>query len=97
MRAPTVDELIAGRLEGDTVSEVRIAALDALRVREPTDALVRAVSSVAATATDPRVRYRAVELAIQWLPRRKELVATLSRVAANDPEPRVRSRAQAAL
>jgi HEAT repeat protein len=97
MRDPAVEGLLATRLLTDPASEVQLAAIDSLRVRVPTDELVRAVSSVAASAPDPRVRYRAVELAVQWLPTRKDLGATLARIATNDPEPKVRSRAQAAL
>lgn len=96
MRDREVDGLIASRLEADSATEVRVAAMDAARVREPSEVLVKALSS-ATTAADPHVRYRAVDLIIQWLPKRKDLTKTLAQIGAQDPEPRVRSRAKAAL
>jgi hypothetical protein len=63
-------------------------------VRGPDEILAGAVAKVALEAPDPRVRYRAVELMIQWLPQRGELRSTIDRVAANDGVPRVRDRAK---
>jgi hypothetical protein len=97
MKDAKVDELIASRLESDTASEVRIAAMDAARVREPSDSVVRVLTGTAKNAEDPRVRYRAVELVVQWLAKRAELRSSLAEIAAKDPEPKVRERARAAL
>ncbi len=54
-------------------------------------------SSSATAATDAHVRYRAVELMTQWLPRRPDFRVTLEHVAESDEEERIRERARAAL
>ncbi len=97
MHDPSVDLLVAMRLAGDESSKVRISAIDAARVRSPSDTLTRALARTAIDAQDPRVRYRAVELMSAWLGSRPDLRPTLERVAKSDAEPRVRDRAQAAL
>jgi hypothetical protein len=97
MRDPQVDTLIAARMAGDPASQVKIAAMDAAGVRKPADLIVRSLSTVARTDPDPRVRYRGVELLIDWLPQRNDLRSTLQEIAAKDPEAQVRSRAKAAL
>jgi hypothetical protein len=71
--------------------------MDAARVREPSDSVVRVLTGTAKNAEDPRVRYRAVELVVQWLAKRAELRSSLAEIAAKDPEPKVRERARAAL
>ncbi len=97
MRDPQVDGIIASRLKEDASSVVRLSALDAARVREPSPVLTEALANVATEAADTHVRFRAVELMISWLPRSPALRATLELVAKNDAEPKVRNRAQAAL
>ena len=97
MHDPQVDTLIAARMAGDSASGVRIAAMEAARGREPSELCVRALNRVSTSDADPRVRYRGVELLVQWLPKRADLRSTLQRIAAKDPEAQVRSRAQAAL
>lgn len=97
MRDTRADQLIAMRMQIDPSTEVRISALDAARAREPGDVLTRALSDAAITASDARVRYRAVDLMIQWLRVRPALREALVQVAAKDSEPQVRDRAQAAL
>ena len=97
MRDPRVDDLIADRLLSDSASEVRISALSAAKVREPTDTLATAVESAASKAADPHVRYRAVEILAQWITRRPDVRPALERVANDDVEPRIRERAQSAL
>jgi HEAT repeat protein len=97
MRDPQVDGILATRLREDGSSDVRISALDAAQVRDPSSVLAEAVASAGTEAADAHVRFRAVELMIRWLPQRPALRSTLESVAKNDAELRVRSRAQAAL
>jgi len=97
MQSERIDPLIAARLRSDGSSEVRISAIDAARVREPDESLTQAVAAAAVGAEDARVRYRAVDLIVHWLPNRPELHSTLATVATNDKEPRVRERARASL
>jgi hypothetical protein len=97
MRDPTIDETLASHLSSDASSNVRLSAIDAEKVREPTDVFSHALVDAATGAPDPRVRYRAVELLAKWLHRRPDLRAALERVAENDAEANIRSRAQAAL
>jgi hypothetical protein len=97
MHTPEVDEILASRVESDGSSEVRISAMDAAKVREPTDVLARALGMAVTRAQDARVRYRAVEVIAAWMPTRSELRGTLEQVAETDTEERVRNRAKAAL
>ena len=94
---PHVDALIASRLQVDESNEVRISAVAAAQVREPSEQLTAALASAGTGAPDARVRYRAVELMTRWLPQRPDLRATLERVASSDAESTVRERAKAAL
>ncbi len=96
MRAPRVDELIATKITTDKSPIVQIAALDAANVRSPNDTLVAAVLK-AAVDSEPRVRFRSVDVIDRWLPVRPELSRTLATVAQADAEPRVRERAAAIL
>jgi hypothetical protein len=97
MRSTKVDDLLAARMQSDPAADVRISAMDAAQVREPSDVLVRAVSSTAVNAEDAHVRYRAVELIGQWMPQRPELRSTLQQVATKDPEAKIRERANGSL
>lgn len=97
MKDPRVDEILAERLTAETSSDVSIAAVEAAAVREPSDDLARALRTAATSAPDPHVRYRVVELMVQWLPRRPELRSALEEVARVDSQPELRARAQAAL
>jgi len=97
MRDPAVDGILAASLKTDPSSEVRISAMAAAQVRQPTDEVAGALSTVALSSRDAQVRFRAVELMLQWLGRRPDLRGTLATVASNDPEPRVRERAKTAL
>jgi hypothetical protein len=97
MQDPAVDGILATSMKSDPSSEVRISAMDAAQVREPTDEVADALSAVAVSASEVRVRFRAVELMLQWLRRRPGLRSTLELVASRDPEPKVRERARSAL
>jgi hypothetical protein len=73
----------------------------AAQVRQPTDEMAEALSTVALSARDAQVRFRAVELMLQWLGR--SLICVIRSpplqvtVASNDPEHRVRERSKTAL
>jgi hypothetical protein len=97
MQDPTVDQLIASQLGGDASAKVQLAALDVVRVRQPSDVLVHALAEAATAALNPQVRYHAVGLIVAWLGRRPDLRSALQQVATKDTEPRIRDRAQAAL
>jgi hypothetical protein len=97
MREPGVDDVLATTIGSDPSNKVRISAMDAARVREPTEVLTRAVAASASAAADPHVRYRAVELIIQWLPRRGDLRGALEQVAQHDEEVKIRDRAKSVL
>jgi len=96
MPSKLVDELLVERLASDTERSVKLAAIEAIDDRAPTDTLVTALRS-SATADDPHVRYRSVETMIRWLPKRTELRETIQAVAKNEQEPKIRSLAEAAL
>jgi hypothetical protein len=97
MDDPKADDVLADKIANDPSSKVRIRAIEAARVRQPTDGTVQALVQAASSATDPHVRYRAVELMAAWLSRRPEIRSTLERVAQADAEARVRDRAKVAL
>jgi hypothetical protein len=97
MDDPRVDGIIAGQLASTRGQDVEISALNAAKVRQPTDTLAHAVETTAASDQDPRVRYHAVELLTSWLGRRPDVRPILEKVASNDAETRIRELAQGAL
>ena len=97
MKDGSVDQVIADRMLTDSSSEVQISALNAAKVRDPSDVLAHAAAGAATSAADPHVRYRAVELIDFWAHSRPDLRATLEDVSVRDPEGRIRDRAKAAL
>lgn len=97
MHDPHIDGMIATRIL-DESTKVRLAALEAAKLREPSAELAQALAEAATqNVSDPHVRYRSVELLVDWLPKRAELRSTLELVAKTDSEPKVRQIAQAAL
>jgi hypothetical protein len=97
MQGPKIDELIAHSIETDPSRDVRLSAIDAAHARRPTDVLVRSLVSTSTTSPDPHVRYRCLELMINWKTVRPELRVTFDRIAKTDEEERIRERAKAAL
>jgi hypothetical protein len=97
MHDPNVDRLLATRMQADSSSSVRISAIESAHIRDPSDVVASALVSTVSGASDPHVRYGALELLIQWLPQRSDLRPTLAKVAQADAEPRIRDRAKAAL
>lgn len=96
MRRPEVDAIIAERLSNGE-NDVKLAALDAISVREPTDVLVSALDVTAKGADKPATRLKAVRIIGHWLPKRPELKATLEAVAKSDEQGRLREAAKTAL
>jgi hypothetical protein len=97
MRLAEVDGLLAQQMKSDIPAPVVRAALQAAKVRQPSDALTSAVEGVASSAPDPHVRYRAVEVLAEWLPRRPDVRGALDQVARADQEARVRELARSTL
>jgi hypothetical protein len=97
IKDPQVDQALAAALESDASSAVRISAMNAAQVRAPSDPLAAALTAAAVDASDPHVRFRAVELMGQWLPRWPAFRGTLEKIASKDVEDKVRDRAKAAL
>jgi hypothetical protein len=97
MHDPKVDEILASVLNEDALSSVRLAALESSAVRQPNEPFAHALAGVAANEPDAHVRYRAVELMIQWMSARPQLRTTLEQIATSDEEGQVRERAKAAL
>jgi HEAT repeat protein len=93
MKDLAVDEILTSTMGSDTSFEVRISAIEAARVRDPTDKLLLAVVA-ACRHPEPRIRYRAVETLIRWLPRRPSLRPVLQKISQEDPEQRVRDLAR---
>jgi HEAT repeat protein len=96
MRSEGVEPIIAKVIANDESADVRVAAIQAAELRKPSQALVEALGS-ASRASDPHVRFQAVELVIRWLPSEPSLRAALQAVAQSDAEPKVRERARSAL
>jgi hypothetical protein len=97
MHDASVDGILAEIIRSDQSPDVGISAMDAAKVRQPTDILLRAVETAATNGTDPHVRYRAVELLSLWLQGRSDVRPTLEMAAQNDVEQRIRERARSAL
>lgn len=96
MDGPEIDSMLVERLSSNDSKLVRMAAIEAMRARKPSDTL--AVSLQKASAIDdPHVRYRAVDLMVRWLEKRPELRQGIELVANNDREQEIRELAKAAL
>lgn len=95
MKVPEVDPLITAAL-GDARASVRRAALNAAEVREPTSALLAAVSQAARASADAGTRKDAVLLLERWLPAHPELRTTLQQIAASEADGTVRQLAERA-
>jgi hypothetical protein len=96
MPSAEADNFIASRLNEDPSRAVKLSALDAARWRHPSDVLVRSVTT-SASAADPHVRFRSVELMRKWLTMQPALRAPLERVAEKDSEEQIKALAKSAL
>jgi hypothetical protein len=97
MTDPSVEPLILEHLDRSSDSSLRRAALNAIKVREPSSALIVGVTRFVRTSSDPYARMRAVELLSRWLPKHPELKPVLEEVAAREERSRIREAAQVAL
>jgi HEAT repeat protein len=97
MPNPEVEGIIVARMAATEAPEVRLAAVDAATLRDPTTPLVHAVETVATDASDSRSRVRAVHLLGKWLAERAEIRPILERVARSDDTQAVRQAAEASL
>jgi HEAT repeat protein len=96
MQAPEVERTLVQKLEDDASTTVRLAAIEAMVDRVPSDILVDGLRR-ASTVEESHVRHRAVELMIRWVPKRAELRRDILLVAENDAEPKIRELAKASL
>lgn len=96
MKHSEVDALIIERLGNDTAAEVRVAAVQAARNREPSGTLGEALSQRALADENARVRMQALKLAIQWRDDLPGLSAALAQVAQREQDSTIRRLAGAA-
>lgn len=94
---PDVDELLANGIGKESSEEVIVAALTSASAREPSDVLVRALTNIAEAASEPKARYRSIELLGHWVKARPEVRPVIERVASNDAEEKIRKLAESAL
>lgn len=96
MRSDSVDPLLAERLKADPDVEVRLAALNSIKLRECSKALTAALVS-ATEDTEGRVRQKAATLLGRCRDGAPEAQAALTRLASTDPATSVRDAASSAL
>ena len=89
MNGPRVDSVLQTMLD-DPTDAVRLVAVEALRLREPTPGLMAAARHAAQDDKSSSVRQRAVAVLAQWAPDHPEAAQTLRTVANADPNVRVR-------
>jgi hypothetical protein len=97
MPGEDIDGLLANTITSDASEEVVVAALTSASAREPTDVLVRALTNTAEAASEPKARYRSIELLGHWIKTRPEVRPVIERVATNDAEEKIRTLAQSVL
>lgn len=96
MPGDQIDQMLANTIT-DKETDVSVAALASARVRKPNDILVRALTSAAQTAQEPKVRYGSVKLLGEWSKERADVREVIQRVATNDAEESIRKLAQSSL
>jgi hypothetical protein len=96
MRSDKVDPLLAERLKADPDAEVRLAALNAIKLRECSKPLTAALVTATSDA-EGRVRQRAAALLGRCRNGEPDAQAALTRLAASDPATSVREAATSAL
>jgi HEAT repeat protein len=97
MADPAVDGILAERIRSDKSPSVRLAAINAFKLREPSAVLALPLAQTSEHDADPRVRRAAVRLAGIWISRRPELRTVLDRIRTSDESATVRAIAQAQL
>jgi hypothetical protein len=97
MPNPEVDALLAKHLVSSEGAGVRNEALDAAKLRAPSQTLATAVAGVATSPHDTRSRMKAVRIMEQWLPARPELRMVLEQLAHSATNDEVSQAAKAVL
>jgi HEAT repeat protein len=97
MPNPEVDALVAGRMGPAQPLAVRLAAIDAARLRGAHEPLLSSVKAAAIASGDAESRLRAVMLLARWIPDAPDVRATLEQVASSDSREAVRHAAKMGL
>jgi HEAT repeat protein len=90
MDHPDIDDLVIRSLQTEGLADVRVAAVQAARNREPTPALGEALSQRVLVDENARVRMEALKLAIRWQKKLPELRAAMEEMAQREPEESIR-------
>jgi hypothetical protein len=97
MPNPEVDALVAGRMGPAQPLAVRLAAIDAARLRGAHEPILSSVKAAAIASGDAESRLRAVMLLARWIPDAPDVRATLEQVAGSDSREAVRHAAKMGL
>ena len=97
MPNPEVDVLLARHLASSEGAGVRNEALEAAKLRAPSQTLTTAVAAVATSPQDTRARMKAVRIMEQWLPARPELRTVLEQLARDATNEEVSHAAKAVI
>lgn len=90
MQGAEVDAVLANALMFDSDADVRGAALEALRYREPTTATIGALVQVIKHDPSKALRHQAVGVAAMYADETPELMAAIVWASENDPDQDVR-------
>jgi HEAT repeat protein len=90
----SVDMLLAKQLREASVPQVRIAAAEAIRYREPTPILVTALAESLRLEPVVQVRRSSMDIVAYFADRSSVLRESLRQAAQTDPDPTLRERAQ---
>lgn len=96
MKDPSIDDILVSKLSSDSSPETRLAVVLAARSRKQSIKVAGAIARIFKDC-DTTVRYRAVELFLNWLPEQPELRKLLDRIASTDPDLKIRELAKVAL
>ena len=96
MRRPEVDQILANALETGS-DDVKLAAVEAANVREPSAVLAKALQALADTTERPGLKLKIVRVMGSWLKERPEFKSPLQKFAQSDASEQVRLAAQNAL
>ncbi len=96
MHRPEVDPILADALANGS-EDLKLAALDAASVREPSAPLAKGLQSLADSTDRPGLRLKIVRVMGSWLKQRPEFKSPLLKFAQSDESEQVRLAAQNAL
>jgi hypothetical protein len=97
MDHPEVDGVIASSLLEDEERAVQASAVEAIRLREPSDRLASALSESLRSGVKLAVKLKVIAVMGQWKGERPELQRELERVVAESTVPKLRDAARRAL